>query len=211
MTVYLLVGRLPVMDTSFERRDTPSLILDVAESLIHKMGYKAFSYRDIARHVGIKTSSIHYHFPTKADLAAALAARWRRKMRSLLAQADASSPRAELKLEAFLEAMEQGFRQTKNICLCSMLAADFANLPEEARKEAQGAWRDAEEWLARVLDEGRTAGAFRFEGDPRVNAAVLFAALEGATISASTFQDPRRLAAMKEWIRRELLKARDEG
>lgn len=199
------------MATRTDSKDTHSLILDVAESLIHKVGYKAFSYRDIARHVGIKTSSIHYHFPTKADLAAALASRWRRKMRSILAQADASSARPEHRLDAFLDAMEQGFRQTKNICLCSMLAADFANLPEKAKQEAQGAWRDTEEWLARLLDEGRRSGVFHFEGDPLVNAAVLFASLEGATISASTFQDPERLTAMREWIKRELLKIGDDG
>lgn len=47
-------------------------ILNTAESLIQKMGYNGFSYKDIALIVGIKTSSIHYYYPTKEDLAAAV-------------------------------------------------------------------------------------------------------------------------------------------
>jgi TetR/AcrR family transcriptional repressor of nem operon len=47
-------------------------ILDTAESLIQKMGYNAFSYKDIAAVVGIKTSSIHYYYPTKEDLVLAV-------------------------------------------------------------------------------------------------------------------------------------------
>ncbi|NIP29545.1 MAG: TetR family transcriptional regulator, partial [Candidatus Dadabacteria bacterium] len=44
-------------------------IVDLSKELFQKRGYKAFSYRDIAKEIGIKTSSIHYYFPTKDDLA----------------------------------------------------------------------------------------------------------------------------------------------
>jgi len=50
------------------RIDIYKHILTVAEGLIQSQGYNTFSYRDIANQVGVKTSSIHYHFPTKADL-----------------------------------------------------------------------------------------------------------------------------------------------
>ena len=43
-------------------------ILDVAQQLIQTRGYNAFSYADIASQVGIRTATIHYYFPTKADL-----------------------------------------------------------------------------------------------------------------------------------------------
>ena len=43
-------------------------ILDIAEMLIQTQGYNAFSFRHIAKIIGIKTSSIHYYFPTKAEL-----------------------------------------------------------------------------------------------------------------------------------------------
>lgn len=39
-------------------------------------GFGGFSFREIAADVGIKSSSVHYHFPTKEDLAAAIVRRW---------------------------------------------------------------------------------------------------------------------------------------
>ena len=39
--------------------------------LLGTRGYNGFSYRDLAELVGVKTSSIHYYFPTKEDLALA--------------------------------------------------------------------------------------------------------------------------------------------
>ena len=41
---------------------------------MRRHGYSAFSYADLAVAVGIRKASIHHHFPTKADLAAALVA-----------------------------------------------------------------------------------------------------------------------------------------
>ena len=47
-------------------------ILDVATRMVREGGYNHFSFREIANEVGIKSSSVHYYFPTKADLGAAL-------------------------------------------------------------------------------------------------------------------------------------------
>ena len=53
-------------------RDTRMEIIDLAERLVRVRGYNGFSYRDLAEQIGIKTASIHYHFPTKADLGEAM-------------------------------------------------------------------------------------------------------------------------------------------
>src|SRR5437899_2046581 len=52
--------------------DVQQKILDTAEALIQTKGFNAFSYKDISEIVGIKTSSIHYYFPTKSDLGQAV-------------------------------------------------------------------------------------------------------------------------------------------
>jgi len=44
--------------------DTEAKILDLAETLIRQNGYNGFSFRDIASGVGVKSSSVHYYFPT---------------------------------------------------------------------------------------------------------------------------------------------------
>jgi hypothetical protein len=71
LTFYLLVDRILVMSNEVSDK-----ILDVALDYIMGRGYKAFSYKDISKEIGIKTSSIHYYFPTKGDLGKTLAQRF---------------------------------------------------------------------------------------------------------------------------------------
>lgn len=48
-----------------EKNNTKEMIEDVALELFSKKGYKAVSIRDIGKQVGIKESSIYYHFLNK--------------------------------------------------------------------------------------------------------------------------------------------------
>src|SRR5258708_35419404 len=52
------------------------VILDVAEQLAQTRGYNGFSYADIAAKVGVTKASLHYHFPSKAELGRHLIARY---------------------------------------------------------------------------------------------------------------------------------------
>ena len=56
--------------------DVKTAIMDAAERRMQLGGFGGFSFREIAADVGIKSSSVHYHFPTKEDLAAAVIRRW---------------------------------------------------------------------------------------------------------------------------------------
>ncbi len=56
--------------------DTQTAILDTAQELIQRVGVNAMSYADISAVVGIRKASIHYYFPTKYDLIAALLDRY---------------------------------------------------------------------------------------------------------------------------------------
>src|SRR5215211_135610 len=50
------------------RTDTADRILDLAERLVQTRGFNGFSYADIASELGLTKASLHYHFPTKAEL-----------------------------------------------------------------------------------------------------------------------------------------------
>ena len=56
---------------------THQKLLDVGAELCQTMGYNAFSYRHMADRLGIKTATIHYYFPSKADLGRELMANYR--------------------------------------------------------------------------------------------------------------------------------------
>lgn len=47
-------------------RDT---IMDAATAIVQAHGYNGLSFRELAKQVGIKSASIHHHFPTKATSA----------------------------------------------------------------------------------------------------------------------------------------------
>ena len=67
-------------------------IMSTAQELIQNKGYNGFSFRDVADAVGIKSASIHYHFPTKSDLVKEIAANYRAAFQLALGEIDAQSP-----------------------------------------------------------------------------------------------------------------------
>ena len=180
--------------------DTVQSIVDVAQELVQSRGFNAFSYRDLAERVGIKTSSIHYHFPTKGDLATALVERYRAKMRGARERIEAGHSRPIERFEAFLNLLCATFERENMICLCGMLATDAATLPLDAREQVRGFFEDNEGWLAGVLEAGREAGELRFEGDPENAAHALFCAMQGAMIGAATFGRAARVNECAAWI-----------
>src|ERR1700694_3459564 len=49
--------------------ETAERLMDLAEARIREAGYRGFSFRDLAAEIGIKSASVHHHFPTKASMA----------------------------------------------------------------------------------------------------------------------------------------------
>lgn len=56
-------------------------ILDIAQHLAQTKGFNGFSYNDISNEIGIKTSSIHYYFKSKDELAIALIERYHHNLK----------------------------------------------------------------------------------------------------------------------------------
>jgi TetR/AcrR family transcriptional regulator, transcriptional repressor for nem operon len=54
---------------------TTHRLMDLAEIRIRDAGYGGFSFRNLAADAGIKSASVHNHFPTKALMTAAVARR----------------------------------------------------------------------------------------------------------------------------------------
>ena len=64
--------------------NTKEKILDVSLSMFSTSGYEAVSIRDICRTVGIKESSIYYHFKNKQDILDSLMHKYEDHVSSLL-------------------------------------------------------------------------------------------------------------------------------
>ncbi len=162
--------------------NTATHILDVAQQLIQTRGYNAFSYADIAAQVGIRTATIHYYFPTKADLGRDVVVRYRANLLAGLAQMDQGEMSAAEKLKGYVGMCRQIIDNGNRLCLCVMLMADFETLPDEIRREVEGFDADNVAWLTGIVAAGREAGMFRFAGPADAEAQFIFATIEGAEL-----------------------------
>lgn len=162
---------------------TAERILDIAERLVQLRGFNAFSYADVAKAVGIRKASLHYHFATKADLGLALVARYRQAFLGSLRSIDTDSDGAFKRLERYVGLYEAVLRK-KRMCMCGMLATDAATLPKPLRESVAGFFSENVGWLARVLEQGRKRRELRFAGAPESMAAFFVSSLEGAMLVA---------------------------
>jgi TetR/AcrR family transcriptional repressor of nem operon len=162
---------------------TPERILDIAEHLVQTRGFNGFSYADIAAEIGITKASLHYHFPTKAKLGEDLIERYEERFLEALAEIDRRHARASAKLRAYTDIYADVLKDER-MCLCGMLAADQATLPESMRERLRGFFDANETWLTAALSGGRAAKDIAFTGEPGECARFMIGALEGAMLLA---------------------------
>ena len=171
---------------------TSNRILDVAETLVQTRGFNGFSYADVAAALGVTKASLHYHFPSKSTLGERLIERYRTSFHNALLQIEAKHATAPARLEAYI-AIYADVLADDRMCLCGMLAADYATLPEPMQTEVRRFFEVNETWLSAVLRRGRDRGELTFEGSALEVARDLTAALEGAMLLARSQGDSARL------------------
>jgi len=183
--------------------DTSQRVLDVAERLVQTRGFNGFSYADIAATLGITKASLHYHFPTKAELGRRLIERYESRFLAALGAIDHSGvdPREKLRRYA---AIYVDVLRANRMCLCGMLASDYATLAKPVKDGVKHFFDRNEEWLTRVLEAGRGAGTLRFAGAPRVAAQALVGSLEGAMMLARSYGEVARFEAIADRLIAEL-------
>jgi len=162
---------------------TAEQILDVAQDLVRRLGYSAFSYADISDQIGIRKASIHYHFPAKDELVKALVQRYRVVFQQQRQQIEQATSDPEQQLLRFAQLYQVGL-QNDQLCLCNMLTADFAVLPDAIRQELKAFFVENETWLAKVLSEWIVSGTAYSQVPIEVLAAQLLATLQGAQLLA---------------------------
>lgn len=109
--------------------ETAERLMDLAESHIRNAGYSGFSFRALAAEIGIKSASVHHHFPTKAMMAAAVARRY--ADRFLAAVVGPTNETAEDAIAMYRSVFRTSLDRDGRMCLCGVLAAEAGALPAE--------------------------------------------------------------------------------
>ncbi len=130
---------------------TEDRILDLAESLIRKNGYNGFSFRDIAAGIGVKSASVHYHFPTKAALGARVARRYTDRFLDTLGDPDKAPEDANAVIDKVRALFRSAMLEDGRVCLCGVLAAESVGLPDEVAAEAKAFFTRLTDWLSTAL------------------------------------------------------------
>jgi len=171
--------------------NTAAEILDVAERLVQIRGFNGFSYGDVASELGITTAALHYHFAGKAELGEALIERYASRFGEALGEIDQHGVDPAEKLHAYANLYLDVLRDHR-MCLCGMLAADYDTLPKPMRNAVVRFFDDNEEWVGRVLEQGRAEGTLQFTGSPADAAQMIVSGLEGAMLVARPYGDTNR-------------------
>lgn len=136
--------------------DVNTAIMDAAEQRMRAGGFHGFSFREIAADVGIKSSSVHYHFPTKEKLAAAVVRRYTAAIAERVDGLAGDEPDA-------IKRWTKAFRSTlidKRMCPCVVLAAGAIDLPPEVAGEIQRFYKVTLEMMAADGLANSTASEF---------------------------------------------------
>ena len=160
-------------------------ILAAAKRMAQAHGYNGLNFRDLSDEVGIKSASIYYHFPSKADLGAAVARRYWEDTASALEAMLAETPDPARCLGRYPEVFRKALTIGNRMCLCSFMAAEYDDLPEAVKREVQAFAHVNVAWLRKLLSAAAVVNA----GASEQRARAIFAAVAGAQLIARGHSD----------------------
>lgn len=160
-----------------------------------RCGMGGMSFRTLADGIGIKSSSVHYYFPEKSDLARVLIERYSDEFFTALEKIENSKWNLRRKMKAFIGIFEDVARN-KKLCLCGMMAAEVEQLDDHNRNLLEQYFKNVEKWLVKLLEDNQDD--VRSELPPRLMAKTLLAGLEGALLLDRVAGDMQRIKAQRE-------------
>jgi TetR/AcrR family transcriptional repressor of nem operon len=172
-------------------------ILAAATRIAQAHGYGGLNIRNLAADVGIKAASIYHHFPSKADLAAAVAKRYWQDSAAVLEGLWTESSDPLHCLRQYPNTFRKSLESDNRMCLCSFMGAEFDDLPESVKIEVQTFADVNVAWLSRVL----SAASVVSSEDSEARARAIFAAVAGAQLMARSRSDIALFDALIESYR----------
>jgi TetR/AcrR family transcriptional repressor of nem operon len=150
-------------------------ILDAAERHMRRGGFDAVSFRELAAETGVKSASVHYHFPQKADLGEAVVARYAGNILANLGEPVVKND-AEMKtaMQLLVATYRAALFDGDAVCLCCMLGSEAQHLPEKVAAQVALFFEKLQAWVKNVLSQ-KYAGA-----QAAKKAAFILSSLQGA-------------------------------
>ena len=153
--------------------DTREALILAAIEAIETVGFPAMSFRDLADTIGIKSASIHYHFPSKADLGLAVIHHLEQQALGMFAELEREHADVAARFRAKVSYTKAFAANHDRMCAWGSMLSDYGALPDPVRIELTrvGTW--VHQTYVRWIDEGRRSGQLYFPGDPGAMAGML--------------------------------------
>ena len=156
---------------------TREQIAAAATQAIQKAGVHSVSFRTLAEAIGVKSSSVHYHFPTKQDLTLSLVQQYSNEFAGKLEALERTDADLEQRMQQFIDIFENVLARD-DLCLCGMLAAELTELDDATVAALRAFFRLTEQWLEQQLASSERSLTIPAPALARV----VLAGLEGAIL-----------------------------
>jgi len=175
--------------------DKRTEIETAATAAVQRSGLNNVSFRTLANSVGVKSSSVHYYFAEKSDLANAIIERYADEFSARLTLISDNGDSIHAKLDAFVKLFQDVVVEDK-FCLCGMMAAEIDSLSDENRQQLARYFRSTEDWLVQTL-KGAKIDSIK----PQTLARLILSGLEGAILIDRVTGGTDRIKAQRTLIR----------
>jgi TetR/AcrR family transcriptional repressor of nem operon len=174
-------------------------LLRIATRTVRRGGSASLNFRDLGQAVGVKSSTVHYYFPTKADLLKELAGGYTAMFIAALDQRSGQSKSFKQDMLVLVD-LFVGAQGEKLSCLCGMLATEAELLDPKVRSAVNEFFARLQGWViqrAKAWDARRPGGMA-----PNRFADLLVSLLEGSLLLSRLDAHKSSLAAAREWVQR---------
>lgn len=181
---------------------TKGEIIRLADQLIRDKGYNAFSFYDISRIVGIKTASIHYHFPAKSDLGVAVIEMHIVALKKIIDSSGGKSPLDQL--DTFFSIYSH-IKSDDQVCLVGSLTTDLNTVDDSIKTTLKAFASLMLDWVSHFLEKGREEQIFQFEGLARTRAILIIGNMM-SVLQLSRLTNQKDFKLVKDAIKKDLIK-----
>ncbi len=144
----------------------------------------------------MKSSSVHYHFPTKLDLAQSVVGAYADGFAERLVEIERANVSLVGKLNGVIDVFAEVIAADK-LCLCGMMSAELASLDDPTRAALRSFYARFEAWLIKTFESHAEEFAGSLEASTL--ARIFIAGLEGAALVDRTNDDQASLDAFRKF------------
>jgi len=166
-------------------------LIEIATDTVQKSGINALTMRELGDAVGIKSSSVMYHFKSKDGLMYELVSSYSEGFTLYLEELTKTYTDPQTRLLKFIDIFEDVLKDGK-FCLCGMLASQNENLDILTRDKTREFFDASEVWVEKALTKEQNDVSL---------AKVIISSLEGAMLLDKLDEKTQRLNAVRTWLK----------